>query len=251
MTKKSYKRFWEIDLLRGIAVIMMIIFHFFYDLNHFNIYKISLYSGNFLIYVYVGASIFIGLIGISLSLSFSRIKNRLSKKELQLKYLQRGAMIFGFGLLITLATWLYLGEGFVVFGALHCIGISIILAYPFLRLRYLNLLIGMSLIFLGIILKSFTFDFPWLVWLGLRSSHFYTVDYFPLLPWFGVVLIGIFIGNSLYFDYSRKFQLMDLSQTFVVKFVGFLGRHSLIIYLLHQPILLILISVLFGVNIYI
>ena len=251
MVKKSYKRFWEIDLFRGIAVIMMIIFHILYDLNHFDIYKINLFSGYFLIYLYVGASIFIGLVGLSLSLSYSRIKDKLSKKESLLKYLQRGLMIFGLGILITIATRLYLGEGFVVFGALHCIGASIILAYPFLQLRYLNLLFGMFLIFLGVILRSFTFDFPWLVWLGFRPSQFYTVDYFPLLPWFGVVIIGIFLGNILYSDYSRKFQLIDLSQTPIVKFVGFLGRHSLIIYLLHQPILLILISVLFGVNIYI
>jgi uncharacterized membrane protein len=251
VAKKSVKRFWEVDLLRGVAVTMMIVFHILYDLNHFDIYKISLYSGYFLIYVYVGASIFIGLVGLSLSLSYSRIKNKLSKKELLLKYPQRGLMIFGLGLLITLATWLYLGEGFVVFGALHCIGISIILAYPFLQLRYLNLVIGAILIIIGIILKSIVFDFPWLVWLGFRPSQFYTVDYFPLLPWFGVVLIGIFVGNSLYSNYSRQFPLKDLSQTCVMRFVGLLGRHSLIIYLVHQPILLVLISILFGVNIYI
>jgi len=244
VTKKSYERFWEIDLLRGIAVIMMIPFHFLYDLNHFDIYKISLYSGYSLIYVYVGASIFILLVGISLALSYSKVKKDLSKKEWQLKYLQRGLKIFGLGLLITLATWIYLDEGFIVFGALHCIGISIILAYPFLQLRYLNLAIGTILVFIGIILKSFTFDFNWLLWLGFRPAQFYTADYFPLLPWFGVVLIGIFIGNSLYQNNTRRFQLKDLSQSVFVRFTGFLGKNSLIIYLVHQPILIGIICLL-------
>ena len=93
VTKKQHKRFWEIDLLRGIGVIMMIVFHFLYDLNHFDIYKLSLYSGYFLIYVYVGASIFIGLVGISLSLSFSRIKNKLSNKQTYYEYFSRNQLL--------------------------------------------------------------------------------------------------------------------------------------------------------------
>ena len=121
-----------------------------------------------------------------------------------MKYLQRGLKIFGLGLIITLATWIWPGEGFIVFGALHCIGISIILAYPFLRFRYQNLLLGIILISIGIILKNFTFDFYWLLWLGFTPSTFYTVDYFPLLPWLGVVLIGIFVGNIIYPNFKRR-----------------------------------------------
>lgn len=243
MTKNIY-RLWEIDSLRGIGIVMMIAFHILYDLNHFDIYKLSLYSGYFLIYVYTGATLFIMLVGISLTLSYSRIKKTLSKKEIQLKYLRRGLKIFGLGLLITLATWIYLGEGFVVFGALHCIGISIILAYPFLQFRYQNLIMGVVLISAGIILKTLTFDFYWLVWLGFRPSQFYTVDYYPLLPWFGVVLIGIFLGNTLYLNLKRRFHLKDRSQFVFVRFICFLGRHSLIIYLIHQPIIIGMIHLL-------
>lgn len=238
MVNKSYERFWEVDFSRGIAVIMMIIFHFLYDLNYFDLYKIDLYSGYFLIYLYIGASLFIMLVGISLSLSYSRVQKLQTKKELQLKYFKRGLKIFGLGLVITLVSWIYLDEGFIVFGILHCIGISIILAIPFLRFRYLNLSLGFILILLGAILKNLTFDFNWLVWLGFVPSSFYTIDYFPLLPWLGVVLVGIFIGNSLYPNFKRKFSLRNLDSFRVIRFFCFLGRHSLIIYFVHQPIML-------------
>ena len=242
MTNADY-RFWEIDLLRGIAIIMMIVFHVLYDLYFFNIYKIVLYSGFLLWYVYSIASIFILLVGICLTLSYTKAKKKLTKKELKLKFLFRGIKIFGFGLVITLATMLYLPEGFILFGVLHCIGLSIILAYPFLQLHIQNLLFGVILISAGLYLKTLTVNFPWLIWLGFTPGQFYTVDYFPLLPWFGVILIGIFIGNKLYSDYKRKFYLIDLSRFRYIRSLCFIGRHSLIIYFLHQPVIIIVIRI--------
>ena len=240
MTKKPF-RLWEIDFLRGIAVVMMIVFHFFYDLNFFNIYEIDLHSGPFPLFLYPIGTTFLLLVGISLSLSYSRIKDNENRKQLQLKFILRGSKIFGLGLLITLVTWIYLQDGFVVFGILHCIGLSIIIAYPFLQFKIRNLIIGVLLVSVGVYLKTLTFDFGWLLWLGFRPSQFYTVDYFPILPWFGVVLIGIFIGNTLYPAHKRRFKLKDISQIRFVKLFCFLGRHSLIIYCLHQPIIILLI----------
>jgi uncharacterized membrane protein len=238
VVKKSYKRFWEVDFFRGLAVILMIIFHLLYDLNYLNIYKINLYSGPILIYLYFIGSTFILLVGVSLTLSYSRIKKIISKKEIQLKYIKRGLMIFSMGLFITLISWLYLNEGFIIFGVLHCIGLSIILAIPFFKYRYLNLSIGIILIIIGIILKNFTFDFNYLLFLGFIPNQFFTVDYFPLLPWFGVVLVGIFVGNCLYVNNKRQFRLKDLDKFRFIRFFGFLGRHSLLIYFIHQPVML-------------
>lgn len=238
MDKKSNARFWEIDFLRGIAIFMMIIFHFLYDLNYFNILNLSLYSGYFLIYVYLVGIMFFLLVGISLSLSYSKVKETLTKNKLIFKYLIRGFKIFILGLIITIITFLFLEKGFVVFGVLHCIGISIILSYPFLKFRNLNLVFGLILIFIGIILKFFTFDYYWLVWLGFRPEMFYTIDYYPFLPWFGVILIGIFLGNTIYYKHNRRFNLLDLSRNKFVEIFTFLGKNSLIIYFIHQPIIL-------------
>jgi uncharacterized membrane protein len=241
MFKESFVRFWEIDFLRGIAIIMMIFFHFLYDLNYLDILNLSLYTGYFLIYVYIIGISFFLLVGISLTLSYSKVKNSLTKSELRLKYLIRGLKIFFLGLLITLITYVYLDEGFVIFGVLHCIGISIIIAYPFLKFCYFNLLFGLFLIVFGLILKNLTFNFYWFIWLGFRPEIFYTIDYFPLLPWFGIILIGIFFGNMFYSNRIRRFKLIDLSRNFIIKFFVYLGEHSLIIYFIHQPIILFIL----------
>lgn len=244
--KKIAQRFWEIDFLRGIAIIMMVLYHLLYNLHYFVQYNVNVYSGFWMYFARVTATTFIFLVGVSLSISSSRTKEIYQdKNRLFKKYLQRGSKVFFWGLIITLVTRIFLGKAFIIFGILHLIGISIILAYPFLKFRYWNLSIGLLCIFLGAYLKGFAFDFYWLLWLGLKPAQFYSVDYFPLLPWFGVVLMGIFFGNIFYPGYSRKFQLVDISFFSGIKVLCFLGKHSLLIYLLHQP-LIIAVLFLFG-----
>ncbi|UCH72220.1 MAG: DUF1624 domain-containing protein [Thermoplasmatales archaeon] len=245
LVKKDKHRFWEIDFLRGVAIIMMIVYHMIFDLNYFEIYKINLHSTTLLAFLYPIGTIFLLLVGISLHLSYSRDVKILTKKQLHFKFISRGIKIFILGLLITIATRIYLNDGFVVFGILHCIGLSIIFAYPFLNFRINTLIVGTAAIFTGIFLKIFTFDFNWLLWLGFTSSNFYTVDYFPIFPWFGVVLIGIFIGNTLYPKYQRKFDLRDFSSLKSIGFICHLGRYSLIIYFLHQPIMIAILYLFF------
>jgi len=225
------KRLWEIDFLRGTAVVLMLFFNYAFTLRFFGAYFVG---GGWLfwwLFPRIIAGTFIFLMGVSLTISQSQGGNFK-------KYLMRGLKIFSYGLVITLVTWLYLRNGFVVFGILHFIGLSTILAYPFLRYARLNLLLGALLIAIGYSLSGLTFDFPWLVWLGLVPAGFYTIDYFPLLPWFGITLFGVGAGNLLYPKGTRKFRLPELSHALPVKTVSFLGRHSLLIYLAHQPVLL-------------
>jgi len=243
VNKTKNERFWEIDLLRGIAIIMMIIFHILFDLVFLDIVKINLYSGLNLLFLYSIGTIFLLLVGVSLSISHSRVINVLSKRQIWLKFIQRGIMIFCLGLIITIFTWFYLGRGFIIFGVLHCIGLSIIFSIPFLKYRFSNLFLGTILVFIGIVLKTMVFNFNWFLWLGFVPRGFYTVDYFPILPWFGVVLIGIFIGNILYRDNKRNFHINDFSKFKLVKLFCFLGRYSLVIYFVHQPVILSLIYI--------
>ena len=250
MDKFANKRFWEIDFLRGIAILLMILFHALYDFNYFGGYNFDLHSG---IWFYVGrasALMFIFVVGISLTLSHSKaIGMNLSKSEMYKKYIKRGMWIFSWGLTITLITWLFLKDGFVVFGILHFIGLSIILAYPFLKMHKHNLPIGAGIIFAGVYLGKLTFDFPWLLWIGLKPYNFHSLDYYPLFPWFGVILIGIFVGNSLYPNYTRKFDLKDRNGSLPIRLFCMLGRRSLLIYLIHQPILIALLYLLGFVDI--
>jgi len=232
-------RFYEIDSLRGLAITMMIAFHFFFDLKFLGLYSFE--SDLFWwLFPRLIASTFILLVGVSLTLSYSRVRTR---KRVFLKYLLRGLKIFSLGLVITLVTWLFIGKGFVVFGILHLIGLSIILAYPLLKYEKLNLYLGTILMILGWYLSTLRFDFSWLLWLGFIPESFYSVDYVPLLPWFGLVPIGIFLGKMLYPNGKRCFKIAEFKNP-LVNFFSFLGRNSLLIYLIHQPLIVALITVL-------
>jgi uncharacterized membrane protein len=146
---------------------------------------------------------------------------------------------------VTLATYILIGEGFIVFGVLHLIGISIILSYPFLKRQRLSGLLGFSIILAGWHLQGMEFSYPWLLWLGLTPAGFYSLDYFPLIPWWGVVLVGISLGSFFYPGYRRRLPLPDHSSSPLIKLFLALGRNSLLFYLVHQPILVALL-LLFG-----
>lgn len=242
------ERFWEVDFLRGVAIILMIAYHFIFDLSFFGVYPLNTQSGFLWFFPRIIAAIFIFLVGVSLYLSYTRAEilgTFTSDRDFLFKYLKRGLWIFSLGLVITLVTWIFIRSEFIIFGILHFIGLTIILAYPFLKNneshRYMNLAAGLIFIAAGIYLSTFTFNFDWLLWLGFIPQNLVTVDYFPLLPWLGVVLLGIFSGGVLYRSYQRRFRFPDISAFLPVRVFTFLGRHSLIIYFIHQPILIVVL----------
>jgi uncharacterized membrane protein len=229
------QRFWEIDVLRGFAIINMIIFNYSFALNYLGILNIDLGIS----YAVAIASTFIFISGISMTLSFNN-----NKKKYHKKFTIRGLKIFFWGLVITTITFFSFPEAFVVFGILHFIGVAVILGQFFLKFKKLNLILGLLILILGFYLQSFRFDFPWLLWLGFFPTNFFTFDYFPILPWFGVTLLGIFFGNRLYKNGKRSFKIKDLSNFSVVKLLSFLGKKSLFIYLMHQPVLILILLLL-------
>ncbi|MFC1752394.1 heparan-alpha-glucosaminide N-acetyltransferase [Thermoproteota archaeon] len=229
------KRVLEIDFLRGIAILMMVVYHFSWNLMYFRIYTADLYSGFWGIFQKLTAGLFIFIVGVSLVLSyFSTIKK--TPKKYPSKFLLRGLRVFCYGLIITAFSLLFMPDAFVFFGILHFIGISIILTTPFIRFRYLNLGLGIAALAIGIYLKKFMFSFPWLVWLGLKYPV-RTLDLFPILPWIGVVFLGLFIGNLIYPKGKRIFKtrpnkiIEKISQP-----VRFLGKHALLMYFVHLPV---------------
>ena len=250
MNKNPTQRFWEIDALRGVAIVMMVLVHLRYDLVYYGGYRTPLLvSAGWVNFARVTASMFMFLVGVSLTLSFARAtKGEPGDRQLFAKYLKRGLTVFGWGMVITVVTWVLLREGAVYFGILHFIGLSIILAYPFLRLRLPNLLIGLILIALGMCLNGRTFTFPWLMWLGLAPERLYSVDYYPLIPWFGVVLLGVFFGNLLYPGHARRFPFPNWSGVLPIRWLAFLGQHSLMIYMVHQPIIMAMLSLSGVIN---
>jgi uncharacterized membrane protein len=147
-------------------------------------------------------------------------------------------------MIISIITLIYIPDRFIIFGILHFIGISIILSIPFIHFQKTNIILGFILILCGIYLRTMTFNFNWLIPLGFLPHRFSTIDYFPILPWFGIALIGMAIGNIFYPNGNRLYNFKDRSSNRIIKILCFLGRHSLIIYFLHQPILVLLIFIL-------
>ena len=228
------QRFWEIDFMRGVAIFMMVIFHFVWDLSFFYNVDISFSFGFWKIFQTLTASLFIFLVGVS---SFLSSQKNNTKFKL---FLKRGLKVFSFGLLITLVTKILFPSEYIIFGILHFIGVAIILSYFFLNLKYLNLFFGFLFIIVGGIIKTNYFDFSYLLPFGFVPSGFSTLDYFPIFPWFGVVLFGIFWAQLFYKDNERLFEFNIKNNNFLSKKISYTGRKSLIIYLIHQPVLFLL-----------
>jgi uncharacterized membrane protein len=237
-------RFWEVDAMRGVAILMMCVYHLFFDLSFFGLYDGNLSAGYWQVFQRIIGVSFVGLVGVSLTLSHARSLGRTPNGASWSKYVRRGLMVFGWGLLITVVTLIAVPRGVIVFGVLHLIGFSIVFAYPFLNRKWLSLVFGVSIIAAGAYLYGTAVSFPWLLWLGLMPHDYFTLDYFPVLPWFGVALLGVSLGSWLYPKYTRRFRLPDLSKLLPVKGLEYLGRHSLAIYLLHQPLIIGLLALI-------
>jgi uncharacterized membrane protein len=240
--KSRADRYWEVDALRGVAIVMMVIYHLVFDLVLFGYYQGSAVTGSWRIFARVTAVLFISLVGVSLAISYARRSQQERGWGLYKKYLTRGLKLIGWGMLVTLTTWMFMGKVVIIFGILHLIGTVTVLAYPFLSLRRVNLPIGVALIALGMHLNQLPVSYPWLLLLGLRPRWLLQLDYFPLLPWFGVALIGIFIGQLLYPDGTRRFKLPALPSQPGIKELVWLGNRSLAIYLIHQPTLFAILN---------
>ncbi|MBI5872335.1 DUF1624 domain-containing protein [archaeon] len=228
---QNKQRFLEIDLLRGIAICLMIVFHALFDLNYFKGFSFNLDSGLWLLVGRSAALLFFFLVGISLTLSHSK------GREFG-HFLKRGFGIIALGLLITAVTLLLFPKEAIWFGVLHFIGVSIILAFPFLKLKRANVLVGILIIVAGVILWNLSFNFAWLLPVGFQPQGFESFDYFPILPWFGIVLFGIAFGNKFYNNAKRSFKPLNLENYKISRLLAFLGRNSLLVYLLHQPVII-------------
>ena len=220
---------------------MMIVYHSTYDLDTLGGYDVQSTSGYWALFADVTAGLFLFLVGVSLGISRSRTS--LTGWRLFGKYLARGSRILAYGMVLTLI-FLALGMGVVAFGILHLIGVSIILAYPFLRLRFTNLALGALMFVAGqyIMAQHLYSQSFWLSPFGIVPEGVVMPDYRPLLPWFGVVLIGLFVGNVVYGDGRRPAITEDKSPALARPLLP-LGSNSLFIYLIHQPIIIALLAV--------
>ena len=237
-----HSRFWEIDLHRTIAVAMMITIHTLYLLNFFDIRNTGVPASPYGFWWWfprMTGGIFIFTAAVSLTIAYSKVKRTWP-------FMRRGLEVFAWGMGITLVTWLISREGYVRFGILHFFGIAFILAPFFLRFRFINLVLGTALMAAGIYLQvqRIHIDFPGLFWLGLMPHNFWTWDYWPLLPWFGLFLLGMFCATMLYPRGNRRFGIHEFDDP-VSSAVILPGRHPLVIYLAQWPAIIGILLLLF------
>lgn len=243
----SVERFWEVDFLRGAAVLLMVLFNWSYALRFLDIVSVVSFENYFYweIFPLLIAGSFMFIAGISLSLSWNRFKEKdPTSREKWKKYGVRGAKIFTLGLGITLVTWLTFPENFVFFGILHLIG-AVVLLSPLVidspRKSFLLAAVILSASFLIHLDSSSIF----LSSIGLSAPGMRTFDYFPFVPWASVVFMGNSVGHYLYPNHRRRYPI-SRPETLgnLIKLGEYLGRNSLVIYLLHQPVLVVLLMLL-------
>ena len=259
------KRYPELDALRGIAVLGMVLYHFLFDLAYFYRWDIPVGEGSWRIFATFIAAIFLLLIGICFVISWERrrletrshvipsspsVNDGVSRDRhhtfwsLYPTYLKRGFIIFSGGMLITFVTWSLAPDFYVKFGILHLIGISTLLLPFFASFKYWNFLLGVIVLFVFFVLPKQTssvFFFP----LGFPSPNFASLDYFPLVPWFGVILIGMTLGSILYVPKRHPALALIDTLPFPLWLLG-CGKCSLWIYFLHQPLILLLLNLILG-----
>jgi uncharacterized membrane protein len=218
----------------------MILYHFFFDIDFLIVESIDFSVGFWFWFARVIAFSFILLVGVSLSLhSFRKGMNSLHERLMQIK---RGLFVLGLGFGITLVTGLLFPSQTIWFGILHFIGLGVILCTPFVRKPKWSLVTGLGIFLLGTVFYSSLLSLDIFV---LFPFSFTTFDYFPLFPWLGAMLMGIFLGHFFYPAGKRNFSLSIETKSFIQP-LSWIGKRSLLIYLIHQPILVLIISTVTG-----
>lgn len=227
------KRLWELDALRGIAIIMMVLFHIVFNLEVFFDFHNFHHDSDFWFYEgRIAAILFILLAGMASGL----IEKRYGKKAWQ-KNAERGLKLIGFGLLITLATFILDRSNTIWFGILHFLGLSILISIPLAGYKWINAALGILLLLAYIPIRTIYSENYFGLIFGILPPSFQTYDHYSLIPWLGFILIGIALSHWLY---PKGEALLKRSPGSLSKLLSQTGRYSLWIYLLHQPILLAL-----------
>ena len=227
-------RIAALDAFRGIAIVAMIAYHFCFDLRHFGVIRWDFeHDIRWLSARTAILSSFLLIAGISAVLAR---RNAASDA----RWLRHVLTIGAAALLVTVGSALVFPNSFIWFGVLHAIAVSLLLARPLIDRSRAAIAIGVVIIAAGLALSSPHFDNRLLGWLGFMTGKPVTEDYVPLFPWSGVLLLGIAAGHWLN---ARGFAtIAPLARA--PRMLQFLGRHGLVVYLVHQPILFGLLMLL-------
>lgn len=235
--KAGTARIAAVDALRGIALACMAVFHFSWDLEFFGLTEWGVAEHwAWQLFAKSIAATFLFTAGISLHLAHSGgIRT--------LPFLRRLGVIALAAAVITAASWWFDPGGTIWFGILHCIAVSSVIGLAFLRLHpaatALAAAVALSAHFF---LTTDALNHPGWLWLGLSREFPPANDYIPLLPWTGFVLAGIAFSQIARARIPHAKLAAWQPRGFVSGLLTLAGRHSLLIYLVHQPMLIGLLA---------
>lgn len=216
----SKNRFPFLDFIRGFAVVLMIIFHFAYDLNIFTFVNIDFLKDPFWFW-FPRVIVFLFLFSVGISLNLAH-RHKLKMRP----YLARLAKVGLGAIAISISTYIMYPKSWIYFGTLHCIFFATIVITPFINRPYWALIA--AVIIFALDLTPYAIPFP-------EMSHA-SLDYIPLFPWTAVSLLGIF-------TYQFNVHKLQMKQNAIIDSVQLLGRHAFWIYIMHQPILYSLVYI--------
>lgn len=222
-----------LDGARGVALILMAVYHGAWDLTYFRFADLPLFSDpGWIFFPRFIAGSFLFIVGAGLALWWRNGGN-------WRRYARRLAILVACAVAITAGTRMVFPQQYVFFGILHCIAASSLLALPFLRLPKM-VAFGAAAFFMAgpIVFAAAPFNQPGLLWLGLMTFRPSTVDFVPIFPWLGWVLLGLGLARWVLEENRLPPAWTDWQPAAAGPMALFwLGRHSLAFYLIHQPVL--------------
>ena len=231
------KRIWEIDALRGFLILCVIISHtLYYSSTILGLFRIPPLIRYVMQY---GGALFVILSGLSSTLGSNGFR--------------RGLFVFAGGMVLTAGSYAgvllgWLGDDMIIhFGVLHLLGFAMMLSPLLKKLpSWLLCVFGLAVVVVGYWLEAqpALVETRLLFPIGLRFPGFTSGDYFPMAPHLGWFCLGIVLGRLLYREKKTRFPGVSDSNSFV-RFFCFCGRNSLYIFIIHLPIvglLMMLIS---------
>jgi len=256
--EKQKKRYSKLDRIRGLCLLSMIAYHTVWDLVYIYNVHIGWYQSRAaFVWQQSICWTFILLAGFCLPLGSRPLK--------------RGIMIFAVGALITAVTLLFMPGQRIVFGVLTLLGSSMILA-GILDKFFRNNIPAVAGMIGSFLLFAFTYSVNerfvgflrlkmaalpeglyrnyFTTFLGFPYKGFFSTDYFPLFPWFFLFLTGYFVHFVLLgkgVNQEGDNRIRGWLQSGNGKFLEWMGRHSLLIYVLHQPLVYGILWVIFRI----
>ena len=237
-------RYAEIDILKGIAVIFMVIFHIYYYPYHYGYKEIRYDKAPLPLIARISQLIFITSVGINLVIVYSKkVSTNQTDKEYYEKQLKRIVkLVIGAGFM-SLFTYFIFGDNFVKFGILHFIALGSLLMLPILDKP--QVIYGISIVILtiyGLKRSGMTFNIPGPLGfiLGL-NTQWRSIDHFPLIPWFLVMCLGVLIGHKLK-ESPLDVIPENVKENGSLQLLQKIGSHSFEIYIVHWLVLYLIYS---------